>query len=364
MLFSSAAGTLGGAGQGSYAAANAFLDALAQWRRARGLPATSLGWGLWDESGGMTGELTETDRRRLSRSGVRGLSTEDGLALFDAACAADETHLVPIRFELPALRTAVGSGDVPAMLRGLVAGPLRRAATDAPDSGAQQQPFAQRLAGLPEEERHDAGLRLVCAQTAEILGYAGPEAVPAERAFNELGFDSLTALELRNRLNAATGLQLSATLVFDHPTPEALARHLIGEVTGGEGGAAAAPAPAAVAPAAGDDDPVVIVSMACRYPGGVRTPEELWQLVASGSDVISDFPADRGWHTEDLYHPDPDHPGTTYSCEGGFLYDAGDFDAGFFGISPREALAMDPQQRLLLETSWEVLERAGLDPRS
>ncbi|WP_346009372.1 beta-ketoacyl reductase, partial [Streptomyces lydicus] len=361
MLFSSAAGTLGGPGQGSYAAANAFLDALAQRRRALGLPATSLGWGLWDTSGGMTDELTDTDRHRLSRSGVQGLSTGDGLALFDAACATEEAHLVPLRLDLPALRAAAdGSGDVPAMLRGLVPKTLRRAAAEAPDADPAQS-FAQRLRALPEDERQEAGLRLVCEQTAEILGYAGPDEVPAERAFNELGFDSLTALELRNRLTASTGLQLPATLVFDHPTPEALARHLTGEVTGA-GGTASAPVPTPTVPPAcslseADDDPVVIVSMACRYPGGVRTPEQLWQLVASGSDVISDFPADRGWHTEELYHPDPDHPGTTYSCEGGFLYDAGDFDAGFFGISPREALAMDPQQRLLLETSWEAVER-------
>ncbi|MFH9227188.1 type I polyketide synthase [Streptomyces lydicus] len=368
VLFSSAAGTLGGPGQGSYAAANAFLDALAQRRRALGLPATSLGWGLWDTSGGMTDELTETDRHRLSRSGVQGLSTDDGLALFDAACATEEAHLVPLRLDLPALRAAAdGSGDVPAMLRGLVPKTLRRAAADAPDADPAQS-FAQRLRALPEDERHEAGLRLVCEQTAEILGYAGPDEVPAERAFNELGFDSLTALELRNRLTASTGLQLPATLVFDHPTPEALARHLTGEVTGA-GGTASAPVPTPTVPPASspsedEGDPVVIVSMACRYPGGVRTPEQLWQLVASGSDVIFDFPADRGWHTEELYHPDPDHPGTTYSCEGGFLYDAGDFDAGFFGISPREALAMDPQQRLLLETSWEAVERAGLDPRA
>ncbi|WP_432215350.1 type I polyketide synthase [Streptomyces lydicus] len=364
VLFSSAAGTLGGPGQGSYAAANAFLDALAQRRRAQGLPATSLGWGLWDTAGGMTDELTDTDRHRLSRSGVQGLSTDDGLALLDAACATEEPHLLPLRLDLGALRAAAdGPGDVPAMLRGLLPKTLRRAAADAPDAEPTRS-FAQRLRALPEDERHEAGLRLVREQTAEILGYAGPEEVPAERAFNELGFDSLTALELRNRLTASTGLQLPATLVFDHPTPEALARHLTGEVTGAAG-TAGAPVPTPASPPTEDqDDPVVIVSMACRYPGGVRTPEQLWQLVAAGSDVISDFPADRGWHTEELYHPDPDHPGTTYSCEGGFLYDAGDFDAGFFGISPREALAMDPQQRLLLETSWEAVERAGLDPRA
>ncbi|WP_407653727.1 SDR family NAD(P)-dependent oxidoreductase [Actinoplanes oblitus] len=191
---------------------------------------------------------------------------------------------------------------------------------------------------------------LVHAETAELLGHADPGAIESDRPFEELGFDSVTSIDLCNRLSLATGLPLPDTLLFDQPTPEMLVRHLISLRTT-DPAPAVTPAPA---PRADAGDAIAIVGMACRFPGGVSSPEDLWRLVTDEVDAISGFPSDRGWS---VTAGTPEQP-----ARGGFLDAAGDFDAGFFRISPREALAMDPQQRLLLEVSWEALERARLDP--
>ncbi|MGH3755281.1 MAG: SDR family NAD(P)-dependent oxidoreductase, partial [Pseudonocardiaceae bacterium] len=360
VLFSSVSGTFGSPGQGNYAAANAFMDALAHHRRARGLPATSLAWGLWAQHSAMTGRLDEADRSRMARGGVAALSTREGLALFDAARTVDEAQLIAARLDIAALRAQAGSGmAVPAVLRDLVRAPARRAVdAGSPGSGAVDT-LRQRLAGLPEGERNRMLQEVIRTHVVTVLGHVGPDAVDAGRAFKELGFDSLMAVELRNRLSAAIGLRLPTTLVFDHPTPTALAEYLQAELLGSQDRVVA---PVPMAPAV--DEPIAIVGMSCRFPGGVGSPEELWQLVTVGGDAISAFPADRGWDVERLYDPDPDRAGKSYVREGGFLYDASEFDSGFFGISPREALAMDPQQRLLLEMAWEVFERAGIDPVS
>ncbi|WP_018568368.1 type I polyketide synthase [Streptomyces sp. PsTaAH-124] len=354
VLFSSAAGVIGAPGQGNYAAANAFLDALAAHRGAAGLAGQSLAWGFWSQASGMTGDLDDTDRGRMSRNGLLGLADEQGLALFDAAASSAATLLVPARFDLAGIRAddaapqPVFTALVPAVRRGT--------AQAASAAGS----FAEQLLRLPETERIAAALDLVRQKVAAVLGYGSPDEVEAERAFRELGFDSLSAVELRNRLGEAGGVRLPVTVVFDHPNPTALARHLVTETCGDR---AATAAPASRAATTGPaDEPVAIVAMACRYPGDVRSPEDLWRLVAEGTDAIGPFPADRGWDLEQLYDPDGERPHTTYVREGGFVYDAGEFDADFFGISPVEAEAIDPQQRLLLETSWEVFERAGIDP--
>ncbi|MFF4324746.1 type I polyketide synthase [Streptomyces sp. NPDC001568] len=363
VLFSSAAGVFGAPGQGNYAAANSFLDALAQHRRAHGLPAVSLAWGLWEDTDGMGGALDRADLERMKRGGVQGLTASDGLALLDLTDALDadargeHALLVPMRLTTP----AAGTGVAP-LLRGLVRTPVRRtAAAGAARTGEEPTGLERSLLGLDATGRERLLLGLVRGHVADVLGHGSPDAIEPEHAFNDLGFDSLTAVELRNRLGAAVGRRLPATLVFDHPTPLTLARHLSAEL-GGATSAAAAHDPAAALGVGAGDDPIAIVAMSCRYPGGVSTPEDLWRLLERGADAITGFPADRGWDVESLYHPDPDHPGTSYTRHGGFLHDAAAFDPAFFGISPREAVGTDPQQRLLLETTWEAFERAGIDP--
>ncbi|WP_228817987.1 type I polyketide synthase [Nocardia transvalensis] len=339
ILFSSAAGVLGPAGQAGYAAANAFLDALARYRRQHGAPAVSLAWGLWDERSGLTADLTDADLRRLSELGIGAMPTESALSLFDAAWNGehDDAALVPVRVDARAL--IASGGPIPPLLRDLVRVPVRRAAAR-PDDDARP------LADIPADRRASVLLELVRTRAAAVLGHGSADGVPSSRAFRDLGFDSLAAVELRNRLNVATGLRLPATIVFDHPNPIALAEHIEQALYG------RADAPPEALPAGQiDDDPVVIVAMSCRFPGGGTTPEAFWQFVSDAGDAVSAMPSDRGW--------DPTAP-----REGAFLYDAAEFDPDLFGISPREALAMDPQQRLLLETSWELFERAGIDPMS
>ncbi|WP_067855068.1 type I polyketide synthase [Nocardia shimofusensis] len=220
--------------------------------------------------------------------------------------------------------------------------------------------LSRRLAGVPAGERYAVVLEIVRGETADLIG-KGIENVDPDRAYQDYGYNSLAAVELTRMLSEVSGFELPLTLLFDYPTPAAVAGHLLARFD-----------PSSVADDAGappraraeHDDPIVVVGMACRYPGGAHSAEQLWQLVHAGVDAVTGFPADRGWDVEAIYHPDQDHPGTSYARSGGFLQGAAEFDAGFFGIGPREALAMDPQQRQLLEGVWEAFEDAGIDPVS
>ncbi|MEU0673972.1 SDR family NAD(P)-dependent oxidoreductase [Streptomyces sp. NPDC006172] len=353
LLVSSAAGVLGAAGQANYAAANVFLDQLAHHRRAQGLPGTSVSFGAWAGEG-LAAEHADLDR--MARLGHRALTPDQGRDLVELSLRRGTPHLLACAFDLPRLRETVADGGGAALWSSLL---------PAPRTTGRDARLADRLAALPEPERTDRVLALVREEASRALGLRSAQAVPPDRPLRDLGMDSVTAVELRNRIGARLAVKLPATLLFDHPTPDRLTRHLIDDALDGrrrdtaDARAAVTTTAPSAAPPAGE--PIAVVAMACRLPGGVDDPDGLWRLVTEGRDAVGPFPADR-WDVESLYDADPDAPGKSYARDGGFLDDIGSFDAGFFGITPKEAAAMDPQQRLLLEIAWEALERAGIVP--
>jgi polyketide synthase 12 len=269
VLFSSAAAALGSPGQGNYAAANAFVDALAAYRRARGLTGTSLAWGLWEQASEMTGELTDTDRARMAHAGIRPLASDEGLQLFGSALDAGDALMLPVPLDLPALRAQSNTGILPPLLSGLVVVSARR------ESKASRS-LARLLAATPESERGSVVLDLVRAEVAIVLGHASSEAIDPQRTFKDLGFDSLTAVELRNRLNVQTGLPLAATLVFDYPTTSAVAEYLLSTTVVPDGGPAAVLVDVEL-----DKLEIRLLSMDIDDPQQTRIAERLQSLLAA-----------------------------------------------------------------------------------
>ena len=400
VLFSSAAGLIGRPGQASYAAANAFMDHLAQHRAALGLPALSIAWGPWDGAG-MAHRLDTIERKRLA---------EHGLGLLPPATAVE---LLGRLLGTPVPQVLAADVDwsrwtahfPPATTSFFPAGPGGAVAVTVPRLD---------LAGLAPDERRRQLSDHIRQFAARELGFDGPLPYGDRQPLGEVGLDSLMAVNLRNRLAASIGLRLPATLLFDHPTVAALTTfldaQLMPESSPGGGRSAIAPRPAVGAPtcgaarrAAGGDrfmsatpdghaegdvrallerasrtieklqaklkdqgqrdvaEPVAIVGMSCRFPGDSNDPERFWALLQRGGDAIDRVPADR-WSADAWFDADPDAPGKITSGAGGFLRDLDRFDAPFFGFTPREAASTDPQQRLVLEVSWEALERAGMAP--
>jgi len=356
VMFSSVSGVMGGAGQANYSAANVFLDTLASYRRKQGLPGISLAWGFWEQHKlGIGAHLSQADLSRIHRHGISVMSFETALALLDTSLHRSDALLVPVRFELARLqRQFINTDSMPSMMRGLVRMNLRKVGA----KSIKATVLRQRLISLSENERLETLIELVQEEVAVVMGFTDKSAVPSDQPLKDLGLDSLMAVELRNQLARRAQTELPSTLTFDYPTPIAIAKLLLRQAFAelATEDRAALPAVASI------NEPIAIIAMSCRAPGGVVDPESYWKLLYEEVDAIGPFP--ERWNTEKLYDPDPEAAGKTYSRSGGFLKDVEYFDAGFFGITPREAIAMDPQQRLVLEVAWEALERAGIRPHS
>ncbi len=346
VLYASAAATLGAPGQSNYAAANSFLDGLAALRRSEGLPATSVAWGPW--SVGMAEDATV--KANLARQGMRTLPPASAHRALSQLLAVGQAGGVVLDVEWPRMSKALGRLRPP-LLSDLLGAP--------PPVG--ESALLQRLKATPAGRREAVLLTFLQGELRAVLGLAEPPSPSA--GFFDLGMDSLMAVELRNRLNAALeqAYQVPNTIAFDHPSLEKLARHLA-EQLGALGERGAKPAAVTIAPKTSEAEPIAIVGMACRFPGAPDL-EAYWELLSGGVDAISEVPADR-WDIEAYYDPDPDVPGKMSTRYGGFIDQIDLFDPQFFSISPKEALELDPQQRLLLEVSWRALEHAGIAPAS
>jgi len=346
--FASGAGVWGGVHQGAYAAANAFLDGLAHHRHARGMPALSVAWGMWSESGMADPEsLAE-----LATIGVLGMPSERAFAALGGLLRGGAVQRTATRMEWRLFAPIYASRPRRMLLSELA--PAEQAPADPGESSAETTRW---LNASPQELRPQLREEIRGA-VAEVLGFDDPSSVDDEAGFAEQGLDSLMAGTLRLRLQRALGVSLSSTVAFDHPTILRLTEHLLADVLQLEK-LEKASAPATLADHV-IDEPIAVIGVACRFPHA-DDPESYWELLERGEIVVDEVPEGR-WRPEDYFDPDPEAAGRSYVKVGGFLSGIEDFEPTFFRISPREAATLDPQQRLMLEVTWEALERAGEDP--
>ncbi|HET7695301.1 MAG TPA: SDR family NAD(P)-dependent oxidoreductase [Vicinamibacterales bacterium] len=360
VLFSSAASVLPSPAQGSYAAANGFLDALARYRRALGLPGLAINWGPWDEVG-MAAGLSAREQQRWARHGVRFIPPDDGARAFVRALPARVPQLAVVAADWRKFAEERPRG-IPLLADLVASAPAAPAAPQAQAAAGSRPALIDELERAPRNRRREAVLAHVREQVRQVLALEPGFTLEPHQGLRDVGMDSLMALELRNRLQRTTGKPLPATLTFDRPTVAALSAYIADDVLGVAEESAEAPAAAALAPIVEPaGDAIAIIGMGCRLPGNANTPDEFWDLLREGVDAIREIPADR-WDVDAYYDPNPETPGKMYTRSGGFLDRIDRFDPHFFGISPRETISLDPQQRLLLEVAWEALEHAGQPP--
>ncbi len=350
VLFSSVVGTLGNVGQANYAMANATLDALAERRRAAGLPATAVAWGPWATAGMADGRIGA----HLEGLGLVPMPAERALACLDTALAGGRS-LVAARIDW---ERAAATYEGPA-LRGVPEASAVRASGSTAEAGSYELPGQDPLGHLRE---------LLAEEAAAVLGIKNARSLDADRGFKDLGFDSMMAIDLSRRIERRTGVSTPKTLVYDQPNLNAAASWLLGRLAPASQAPGVqtlgAQAPGVQAPVAGgrSEEPIAIVGVGLRMPGDAHDLDSLWTVLAEGRDTLRTVPADR-FDIDAAYDPDPEAEGRTYVRQASLLGDVASFDAAFFGISPREAEPMDPQHRLLLETAWNALENAGIRPR-
>nr|QEO74261.1 Beta-ketoacyl synthase [uncultured bacterium] len=364
VMFSSGAALLGSPGQGNYAAANAFLDGLAEMRRRQGRPALSINWGPWAEVGMAAGHHAA----KQARFGMKGISTAAGLNALGVAMTQDAAHVGVLPADWDALAAAFPKSALSAFVSELCAA----TATDNVAVAGEQRPtLAATLHSSPVRDRNAVVLEVLEAEVRRVLSLAPGDEVDPVQGFFDMGMDSLTAVEFLRALRRRVGRELPSTLVYDHPTLEQLAPRVLDlalTVAAERAPVVAAPPVVASLPeptppalvATPEVESIAILGMGCRFPGGANNAESCWRVLRDGVDAVGKVPAARQSH---VFENDAAALQAT-AMQAALLDGVDGFDAGFFGIAAREAAMVDPQQRLLLEVAWEALEDAGLAPAS